>query len=99
MRDLQQMVDRLGQLQIDSVNVVARAHYLPAFSRLGHYDRGLLDRAAGQPPRRLFEYWGHAASLIDVGLQPALRFRMQAGYRDVWPGVARLARERPDLVE
>ena len=98
MRDVQAVTTRLGQFQIDSVNGVARAHYLPLFSRLGPYDTTLLERAAHRPPRRLFEYWGHAASLIDVTLQPLLRFRMQAGYRDVWAGVERAAREQPDLV-
>ena len=65
----------------------------------GPYDTALLERAAHRPPRRLFEYWGHAASLIDVTLQPLLRFRMQAGFRDVWAGVERVARENPDLVD
>ncbi len=79
MRDLQGMITRLGQFQIDSINVVTRAHFMPLFSRLGPYDVGLLERAAHRAPRRLFEYWGHAASLIDVQLQPPLRFRMDAG--------------------
>ena len=99
MRDVQATIDRLGQFQIDSINIVTRAHFMPLFSRLGAYDPALLERAAHRPPRRLFEYWGHAASLIDVRLQPALRFRMQAGYRDVWGGVERVARENPGLVE
>jgi len=99
MRHVQSVVDRLAQFQIDSINVVTRAHFLPLFSRLGPYDPGLLERAAHHPPRRLFEYWGHAASLIDVTLQPLLRFRMQAGYRDVWAGVERVARENPALVD
>ena len=99
MRDVQATISRLGQFQIDSINVVTRAHYMPLFSRLGNYDPGLLERAAHQPPRRLFEYWGHAASLIDVELQPLLRFRMQAGFRDVWPGVERVAEENAGLVE
>ena len=60
---------------------------------------GLLERAAHRPPRRLFEYWGHAASLIDVTLQPLLRFRMQAGFRDVWAGVERVARANPHWCE
>lgn len=97
MRDVSATVTRLGQFQIDSVNVVQRAHYLPLYSRLGPYDTALLERAAGQPPRRLFEYWGHAASLLDVGLQPLLRFRMQQD-RMVWAEVERTARDRPDLV-
>ena len=99
MRDVQAVTSRLGQFQIDSVNVVTRAHYTPLFSRLGPYDTALLERAAHRPPRRLFEYWGHAASLIDVTLQPLLRFRMQAGFRDVWSNVERVAREQPGLVQ
>jgi uncharacterized protein YcaQ len=98
MRDVQAVTSRLAQFQIDSINVVRRAHFMPLFSRLGPYDPGLLERAAYQPPRRLFEYWGHAASLIDVSLQPLLRFRMQAGFRDVWAGVERVAHENPDLI-
>ncbi len=98
-RDLQAVTTRLGQFQIDSINVVTRAHFVPLFSRLGPYDTALLERAAHRPPRRLFEYWGHAASLIDVSLQPLLRFRMETGYRDVWAGVERVAREQPELVE
>jgi uncharacterized protein len=99
MRHLQAVVERLAQFQIDSINVVTRAHFMPLFSRLGPYDVSLLDRAAYSPPRRLFEYWGHAASLIDVTMQPLLRFRMQDGYRDVWSGVERVARANPALVE
>ncbi len=99
LRDVQSVINRLGQFQIDSINVVTRAHFMPLFSRLGPYDPALLERAAHQPPRRLFEYWGHAASLIDIRLQPLLRFRMQAGFRDVWAGIERVARLRPDLVE
>jgi uncharacterized protein len=98
-RDVQATINRLAQFQIDSINVVTRAQFMPLFSRLGAYDPELLQRSAHRPPRRLFEYWGHAASLIDITLQPALRFRMQAGYRDVWAGVERMARDNPGLVE
>jgi uncharacterized protein YcaQ len=98
LRDVQAVVNRLAQFQIDSVNVVTRAHFMPLYSRLGPYDATLLERAAHQPPRRLFEYWGHAASLIDISLQPLLRFRMQPGFRDVWAGVERVAQQNADLI-
>lgn len=98
MRDVQAVTSRLSQFQIDSINVVTRAHFMPLFSRLGPYDPGLLERAAYRPPRRLFEYWGHAASLIDISLQPLLRFRMQPGFRDVWSGVERVAQQNADLI-
>jgi uncharacterized protein len=98
MRDVQAVTNRLAQFQIDSINVVTRAQFMPLFSRLGSYDPTLIERAAYQAPRRLFEYWGHAASLIDVSLQPLLRFRMQPGFRDVWAGVERVARENADLI-
>ena len=76
MRQVQGVIDDVAQFQIDSVNVLVRAHKMPLFTRLGAYDPALLARAAYGRPQRLFEYWGHAASLIDLALYPALRFRM-----------------------
>lgn len=99
MRDVQAVITRLGQFQIDSINVVERAHYLPLYSRLGTYDTALLDRAAHRAPRRLYEYWGHAASLIDVTLQPLLRFRAEAQRRNVWKEIEQFAEEQPGLVD
>src|SRR5215218_5871146 len=72
-RAIRRLFDRLALVQIDSVNVLSRAHYLPGFARLGAYDREALDKAAHYAPRRLFEYWGHEASLIDVELQQLLQ--------------------------
>jgi uncharacterized protein YcaQ len=92
------VVDRVGLIQIDSVNVLQRAHYLPAFSRLGPYDTEMLDKLAHYAPRRLFEYWGHEASLIPVELQPHLRWRMRRAHDDAWGGMRRIALERPELV-
>jgi len=98
MRQVQRTIDRVAQFQIDSVSVVARAQYLPVFSRLGPYDDGLLDRAVGRSPRRLFEYWGHAASMIDVQLEPALRFRMARASDEAWPNMRSIQRDSPELV-
>ena len=75
--------------------MLVRAHYLPLFSRLGAYDRGMLDRAAYAGRRRvLFEYWGHEASLLPVALQPLLRWRMARAERGVgvYQGLVRWAR-------
>ncbi|WP_422770767.1 winged helix-turn-helix domain-containing protein [Plantactinospora sp. WMMC1484] len=97
-RHLRRVLDRLGLLQMDSVNVLQRAHYLPLYSRLGPYPTDLLDRAAYRRPRDVFEYWGHEASLVRVDLQPALRWRMAAAHTDAWGGMRRIAVEQPALV-
>jgi uncharacterized protein len=90
---------RVGLVQIDSVNVLTRAHYLPLFTRLGPYPTELLDRAAHRAPRRLFEYWGHEASLLPVALWPLLRWRMERAAHDAWGGMRRVQRDQPALVE
>jgi uncharacterized protein YcaQ len=92
------VIDRVGLVQIDSVNVLQRAHYLPAFSRVGGYDTGVLDKLSHYAPRRLFEYWGHEASLLPVELHPHLRWRMRRAHDDAWGGMRRVARDRPELV-
>jgi uncharacterized protein len=96
LRHLRRVLRRIGLVQMDSVNVLARAHYLPLYSRLGPYDTALLNRAAYRAPRQLFEYWGHEASLLPVSLHPLLRWRMAEGHQ--WGGPSRLARERPEFL-
>jgi len=102
LRHIRRVADRLGAVQIDSVNVLVRSHYLPFFSRLGPYPTLQLDSCAYAGRRRsLFEYWGHEASLLPVGLQPLFRWRMERARRGegIYGGLARLGRERADYVE
>jgi len=96
-RLLRRVLGRVGLLQIDSVNVLVRAHYLPLFSRLGPYPVAMLDRASSQAPRELFEYWAHEASLVPVGTQPYLRWRMQRA-DEAWGGMRSIAAQQPELV-
>jgi uncharacterized protein YcaQ len=97
-RALGDVVRRLGAIQIDSVNVLTRAQYLPMLSRLGPYDRSLLDAASCRAPRSLFEYWGHEAALLPVGLHRLMRWRMDRVHDDAWGGMVRIQREQPGLV-
>jgi uncharacterized protein YcaQ len=84
-RTLRGLTERLGVLQLDSVNAVCRSHYLPAFARLGNYPRHTLDRMAwGTQGRALFEYWGHKASMLPMSLFPFLRWRMEAAREWDW---------------
>jgi uncharacterized protein YcaQ len=100
-RLLRRVFARTGLIQIDSVNVLVRSHYLPAFSRLGPYDREVLERAAYGRDRFLFEYWGHEASLIPIELQPLLRWRMERAKRglDTWGRISRIITEDPGVLK
>ncbi|MBT9570912.1 MAG: YcaQ family DNA glycosylase, partial [Pseudomonas umsongensis] len=99
---INRLIERLGILQIDSVNALVRSHYLPLFSRLGQYRADLLDQAAWSQGRQrtLFEYWGHEASLLPLSMYPLMRWRMQRASRgeDIYQQLARFGREQQDTV-
>ncbi|WP_370864514.1 winged helix-turn-helix domain-containing protein [Nocardioides agariphilus] len=84
LRTLNRTLERTGVLQVDSVNVLQRAHFMPLYSRMGAYDVDLLARAqtmtGSRRPRRLVEYWAHVQALMPVELWPVMRHRM-ASYR------------------
>ncbi|MCH8992436.1 MAG: YcaQ family DNA glycosylase, partial [Acidobacteria bacterium] len=97
-RHFRKVLATVGVLQLDTVNVLVRAHYLPLFSRLGSYDRAALDRwttGSGE----LFEYWGHMASLLPTPLYPRFRWRMQAHADEPWGSVRKILAERPEYID
>jgi uncharacterized protein YcaQ len=85
---LRRLIGRIQVLQLDSVSVAVRAHYSPVFSRLGPYDRDVLDKAAwshsARSPRLLVEYWAHEAALMAVEDWPLLRWRMREYVHGRW---------------
>lgn len=96
-RQLRAVAQRLAVVQIDSVNVLSRSHYLPFFSRLGPYPRAALDGLTNGRGA-VFEFWAHEASFLPVRLHPYLRWRMAAAHDEAWGSMTRVARERPEYV-
>ena len=93
-RHLRRLIDQIGVLQLDSVNVLVPSHYLPVFSRLGPYPRALLDQFAWGPDKELFEYWMHMASLAPLRTQPLMRWRMDRVDSDAWGGISAAGRHQ-----
>ncbi|WP_175401543.1 winged helix-turn-helix domain-containing protein [Mycobacterium malmoense] len=96
---LKRLISRIQVLQLDSVSVAVRAHYAPVFSRLGPYDRDVLDRAAWGPrsSRLLAEYWAHEAALMAVDDWPLLRWRMRQYRHGRWG--THIVKANPQLAE
>ena len=99
-RLLRRLFARVGIVQIDSVNVLVRSHYLPAFARFGAYDPEVLDRAAYARDRIVFEYWAHEASIVPVELHPYLRWRMERAKRGIetWRHVSAMIKNEPETL-
>ncbi|WP_312880447.1 winged helix-turn-helix domain-containing protein [Actinokineospora xionganensis] len=102
-RHLAKVLSRVQLLQLDSVNVAVRAHYMPVFSRLGAYDSALVDDAAWthspRKPRLLVEYWAHEASLIPVADWPLLRWRMRRYEHRYIHHLERMTAKAPGLID
>ena len=97
-RHIAALVSRLGLVQIDSVNVVERAHLVPFYSRLGNYDRALVQRALGQAPRKLFEAWAHEASVVGPEVYHLLEWRRAGAKREAWGRMREVLERHPELV-
>ena len=98
-RHIRKVFDRIGVLQVDSVNVLARSEELPIFARLGAHPRNLVRdmEADGE----LFEYWAHEASLLPVAHEPLFRWKkdqVRAGTYQTWPGMAKMRTEKPEFL-
>jgi hypothetical protein len=94
-RHLRRVVDRVGVVQLDSVNVVARAHYLPFFARLGNYPMELADWL-GWKSGEMVEYWAHEAALFPVDRWPLFRHRMEKNWH--WPSMDRWMSENGETM-
>jgi uncharacterized protein YcaQ len=95
-RHFRRVVDRIGLVQLDSVNVFSRTHYMPFFARLGSYDRAALDAWLWESGE-MFEYWGHEASLIPTRDHSLWRWRMNGPF--MWQRLESMRQEHPEYLD
>jgi uncharacterized protein len=98
---IKKTISQINLLQIDSVNVLVRSHYLPVFSRLGAYDHATLDaRTFHNKKRTMFECWSHEASLVPLELHPFMRWRMERAknHKGKYGAMSRFARDEKDFL-
>jgi uncharacterized protein len=98
-RHIRKVFDRIGVLQVDSVNVLARSEELPIFARLGPHPRNLVREM--EADGELFEYWAHEASLLPISHEPLFRWKkeqVRAGTYKVWSGMAKMRTEKPEFL-
>lgn len=97
-RHLRKVMDAVGLIQIDSVNVLVRSQELPLFARLGEHPRSLI--ADATTDGELFEYWCHEASHLPVSMHPLMRWKMEQAKRgEMWGGLVRTAKQNPQLLK
>jgi uncharacterized protein YcaQ len=97
--DVHALIERLGVLQIDTINVVRRTQYLVPWSRLGAFDDALLDELL-YPRRLTIEYWSHAASIVPISDYPHYRAVMlRAANGELWDDYLRWREEHPDVIQ
>ena len=95
-RHFRRVMDTIGLVQLDSVNVCVRTHYMPFYSRLGPYDHAALDRWLNESGEN-FEYWAHAAAVLPVDSYPLWRWKM--GEMTVWRRAEALLEAHPELLD
>ena len=97
LRHITSVVDRLGVVQIDSVNVVERSHLVPFYSRLGPYDKTLVQRALAKTPLQLLEAWAHEASIVRPEVYHLLEWRRARSSHEAWGRMRRVVELYPEL--
>jgi uncharacterized protein YcaQ len=97
-RHFRRVIRKIALLQIDSVNVVTRSHYLPVFARLGSYDQDKLDRFIYDKPE-MFEYWSHEQAYTPIHLHPATRWKMAAASGRGWRSIGEIERDHPGYID